>query len=992
MEPILKTLAREYSHRYKNIKSFCFVFPNKRCGIFIKKYYAQFGINNESLPHILTISEFTSQIAKKSEAKRIEQLFVLYNAYIEILREQGQKEIDFETFRGWGETVLSDFNTVDMALADPKELFKNVNDYKEISTDFLSEEQKEVMREYFGIETNVSPISFWNHLHNTEKSDLKKRFLNLWQILYPLYVKFNRTLSDRGLASSGNIYRRAANRVKERGRSILPYSKVIFIGFNALTEAERIIFKSLKDESINEEGESFVDFIWDIYGPILNNPHFSASRFVSYNKKHFPMPVWLETILQNNSNTNYPDIHIISAPSLTSQTKIAGLILEKYKDEKNKGIIADSEVAVVLPDETLLPNILFSLPENIGDVNLTMGYSLKQSSISSFMSLLRRLYSGSREKDNNLLFLAKDLKLFFTHPFSRLLVEDNEIESLSEFIQTSHKVTISEDNLREIIPGFLKIVEFPSKKLKDDSIFLCIEKILSYLMSKLLEQEEESIGDWSEIDQVQIYKEYVESLKETTEQYNVHLAPLTMMQMIEKLISAEKIGFEGEPLYGLQVMGTLESRSLDFKHVIIMSMNEGIMPRKTFNNTFIPDTLRRVYGLPPARYAEEIFGYYFYRLLSRAEKVSLIYDGRTISGLRGGESRYLLQLKQYLPKEKIVEESWQYSLQSNKVSQIKILKNEDILEKLSAFSIPNEKRKNFSASSLNSYRECQIKFFLQSVLDINSDPDRGDYMDPIVIGIIFHDVMMELYLRGEKKGEFLKTPILIDRGYLENLLTDNLKINRIILKYINAKYYSNTTSPLTPLESGVTEILASQIKELVYATLNYDLKFTPFYINGCEISRKINFKLTSGRNINFNFAIDRLDEIEVEGEKRIRIVDYKTGTKKRQAKNIDEVFEGGYKSEQIFQLFTYAWLLGKIGYKGWEDVMTEIYYVPDLIKGEAGLPEIDKHKITSFRPYIEDFSKRIENMIESIFSSPYFIETADTDQCEFCSFKTFCNK
>lgn len=990
MEPILKTIAREYSGRYSDLKRICFLFPNKRCGIYLRKYLAEYGRTSEDMPHILTISDLMSQIARKTEASRIVQIFSLFNAYKEVVGDD--VPLDFDAFRGWGETVLADFNTVDLNLVDPEEIFKNVKDYREISSNFLSEEQKEVMREYFGVEVNNESSSFWKNFEDPSKiSNLKQKFLNLWQILAPLHQNFIRKLEEKGLGTTGSIYRLASEKIIHSGRKILPYEKIVIVGFNALSESERTLFKELQSQTGSPGFDDFADFIWDATGPVLKNAEFSASRFVNYNKKHFPMPECLEASLLKEEVRDYPDIEIISAPSLTSQAKVAAEVLRKYEGKEEKRMIADAEVGLILPDESLLSNMLYSLPENIPEINLTMGYSFRQTPVASFVSLLRRLYVSLRESKKGNVYYVKDLKMFFSHPYSYLLFPGDEIEALLDFINRYHKVSLSLEDISSFIESADPLLKFPSKKKGEIEIFVFLYNIFDKLVSQL-ESQTEKPEENEDISQIKIYREYVEALQEAVSQYHIESSPLSLMKMIDKIIATEKIGFEGEPLIGLQVMGTLETRSLDFNHVIILSMNEGIMPRKAVSSTFIPESLRRFYGLPPARYAEEIFSYYFFRLISRAKKVTLIYDGRTISGLRGGESRYLLQLREYAPKSRVREEAWQFKMQNRPKIDSSIEKTPDIRKLLEDFSIKGKKGKNFSASSLNTYRECQVKFFLQNLLNINSDPEQSEFMDAISIGNVLHNVMMEIYTPSNLQKRLLTSPIMIDKKFIETILDSPEIIRNLVEKNIYKYYYKHESGNSEKVESGVTDIITDQIIELVKAMITYDLSLAPFNLYGCEISENMQVILPSGRTVNFRFAIDRLDEIEVDGTKHLRIVDYKTGARKRKAKSIPDMFEGGSGSEQLFQLFTYAWLLGKLGIKDSENVMTEIYFVPDLIKGEGGLPEIDGTKVKSFKDFSSEFSEHFEKMVESIFTDPMFMQCREESYCTYCTFRSFCSK
>lgn len=991
----MKTIAREYTRRYSNLKDLCFIFPNKRCVTFFKKYFADYDIHTEDLPHILTITELMSQVARKKEASKIEQLFTLYTAYTEILGKPENSDetyIDFESFRGWGEIVLSDFNTVDQNLVDTEEIFKNIKDYREIASNFLTEDQKDVMREYFGIDDFSDSNEFWKNFDDEKQlSPLKQKFISLWQILSPLHKRFVELLDVKGLGSSGYISKEAAQRILVEGEDALPYKKVIMVGFNALNEAERSIFRKLQDCPPYKTFDTFVDFIWDATGPVLENEEFSASRFVAYNKKHFPSPQWLEEELEKHVVTSYPKVKIISAPSNMAQAKVAAEELRKYDNEDGKRMIAETEVALVLPDEGLINNVLYSIPDEINDINLTMGLSFKQTPIASFMSLFRRLYFHFRETKKGILFFVKDLKIFLSHPYSYILFGYEPIEKLLEYVQNRHRVSLYQSEIVEFFQEYGELLSLPSKKIKGTEIFRHLEHLFSVLKDQILENSD-SEGGYDDIAQIKIYEEYLSELETAMKQYEIESSPIGILQIAEKLIGNEKIGFEGEPIVGLQVMGTLETRLLDFRHIIILSMNEGVMPQKAFSSTFIPESLRKAYGLPPARYAEEIFGYYFYRMISRAEKVTLIYDGRTVSGLKGGESRYLLQLRQYLPKDKLKEESWQYNLSNKEFSNASIEKTAEIKEMIKCFLANEETKKNLSSSSLNTYRECEVRFFLQNILNLSTDPEPEEFMDAITVGNILHSVMMQLYMPTEcQKKLLIDNPVIIDKEKINSLLNNSSFIHSLIVENIREHYFKNSTDGET-IKSGVTDIMAEQIESMVKEILKYDLKLTPFKLYGCEVTRNIKVTLANGREVNFRFAIDRFDEIDFQGEKRFRIVDYKTGSKKRKAVNLEEVFLGGYQSEQIFQLFTYAWLLGKIGFKGWEDVMTEIYFVPDLIKGIGGLPELEGEKVTSFRAYYEEFGERLEAMIESIFSKPAFSQPLDEGACRYCVFKSFCKK
>lgn len=1016
MQAILQTIAQEYSRRYSDLTRVCFIFPNKRCRTYLKKYLGECGVKSDNLPRLYTISELVSDIANMKEAGKIQQIFTLYNCYLKILEKnppkyseteekKEEKAIEFEAFKNWGETVIADFNTVDLYMSNVDEIFKNVKDFREISANFLTEEQKEVMKEYFGVDEIGDTGEFWKSFNDLSNlTNNQRQFVNLWQIMAPLYYSFNEALRESSrtnvYATTGQIYRKAAEDIEKNGNRHLPYKKVVAVGFNALTVAERIIFKNLMKVPGTPGYDDYIDFIWDATGPFLNDPAFSASKFVKANRKHFPEPSWLIPALEAQQQHTQPEIDIIAAPTNTSQTKIAGQILEQYKTPENKKYIIEAEVALVLPDESLLTSTLFSLPDGIGAINLTMGVSMIETSISAFMAMLRRVYSSSRNSRNGLIFYGKDLKLLFTHPYAYILFPGEEIESLLGYMRQYHKVSISLEEVGKMIPTALELLNFPPKKEADidNDIFSYLDKIFGAFSERL---EQDGSDNNEDLSQIIIYHGYVTELKENMVKFGINMGSIGCLNLIERMVATEKMGFEGEPLIGLQVMGTLETRALDFHHVIILSMNEGLMPRKVQSSTFIPESLRKAYGLPPARYSEEIFSYYFYRLLSRAQKVTLIYDGRIISGMRGGESRYIMQLKEFGDKSKIRQQAWQYHISNREIENIEIAKTEDVKALLEGYSQDRgENKKNLSPSSLNNYRQCSLKFFLRNVLNLNPDPERGDFLDPISTGNVMHGTMMDLYMPADKQMQYNVVPEMLTPDRLQYILDHPEETRQVIVRQINANFYDRKDDLNQSLESGVMEMLTEEILQLVNTLVEYDLelaKVAPIELIGCEIPYHFQETLEGGRRVNFNVKIDRLDRIMYNGEKRLRIVDYKSGKTKLLAKDLEEIFNGSEKGDHIFQLFVYAWVLDKNGVPDIEHVMTQIYN-PQAFNGDnkTCFPEIgqfkDKKEITDFADYREEFSKKLEGMIESIFTNPSFTRCESSEPCMNCGFRSYCGR
>ena len=996
MKPILKCIAEAYNARYSDLKNICFLFPNKRCGVFLKNYLEELKIPSKKLPFIKTISEFTSDLSNLEEAGKIEAIFLLFNCYKRIMtKNEGldPESIEFESFRSWGETVISDFNTVDQNLVDPSEIFKNIKNYREISTNFLTDNQKEVLKEYFGYVDFSDSDSFWKNFQNLENiSAIKNRFINLWQILAELHDVFLQSLEKKQKSTTGGIYRRSVERLMEKGRELLPYKKIVVFGFNALNGAERKLFSLLKEFKGYQSFDDFADFIWDATGPVLSDPDNPSARFITSNKKHFPAPDWILEKLKESDNPYFPDIRIISSPSNTIQSKIAGEVLRDYKSNKQESA-PYSEIVLVVPDESLLVNTLYSIPEEFQDINLTMGYPFRQTGVASFMSILRRVYSTMRQSKGQILFFNKDLRLLLSHPYASQIFSAKEIESIFDYISLYHKITITFEEIKDKLPEADPLFLLPLKNSDSKEVFNYLDVLFEYLINNFKQKEEGNLEAF-ELCHIKEYYRHIKILETSMEEYGISMKPINIFFMIERLVASVKIGFEGIPLHGLQIMGTLETRGLDFKDVVIVSMNEGLMPRRSRAKSFIPENIRKGYGLPPSRYSEDIFAYYFYRLISRADKATLIYDSRIGGGLkRGGISRYLLQLKHFGDNIKISEENYNFHLKATHTHVCDMPKTEEIKDLIKFYqSSDGVKRKNLSASSLNTYRECQVKFCLKYLFNLNPDPELGDFLDAITIGNILHDVMMRLYLDDKSQRKLLKNPVTISSGMIKEMINNKDLIYSLIRRKINKDFYRYDNSDLDKPLPEASAIVAEQLLEQVLAILEYDMKLAPFRLYGCEISEKMELTLSSGRKVNFSFAIDRLDEILVEGKPRLRIVDYKTGMRKREANSLEEVLKGDYRSEQIFQLFIYALLLQYHDVPGKQDVLTEIYFVPDLIAETGGLPKIGKQPVKSYKEFASEFEKGVFEMIEGLFENDSFSCSSNPNDCCHCDFRKVCEK
>ncbi len=1012
MLPFLQSIAKAYASRYNDLSEVCFLFPNKRSATFFLKYLKEEYRRHALLaPEVKTISDFVSDLSGLVVASRLDMLFILYECYREISglpisEEENDDAINFDSFIGWGETVLSDFNEADLYLVNTEEIFKNVKDFREITSTFLTEEQRKVMAEYFGHTDPGDPTSFWQNFDGKEDdlSAPKKKFLHLWRIMSPLYNRFKERLEGEGLTTTGGMYRKATESLQEKGRDAFPYKKIVAIGFNALSTAEHTIFQELKDFEGYEGFDSFADFFWDSTGPVLNSDENSASKFVRSNILSFPCPDWALPSLKLSDTDALPSkLRVAASPSNSAQTKIAGNMLAELRSRLSGEAFKNAKVAVVLPDENLLLPMLYSLPDGMGDVNLTMGYPLRLTSVVPFVALLRKLIYNMRAVGENVGFYNRDLKLFLAHPFSQVLFSSKAVNAVLRFVREHHKIVVSLDELKELMGESAEILKGPSKTASPKEALDYLDSLLENVERMLPAFDGEMIKSRLEMSHIRVYRDALRRLADIMDSYQVKMKPSTVYRLADRLLAGEKVGFEGEPLSGLQVMGTLETRSLDFEHIFILSANERVLPMRARGKSFIPDSLRHAYGMPPSNYAEGIFAYYFYRMISRAKEVTMIYDARTGGGVRSGDvSRYVLQLRHLYAKGRLREEDWKFILSGKSPYDPSVTKTPEIRARLEEFLKAGGR--NLSASALQAYRECNVKFFYRTLLNISDDPETSEFIDAITAGNILHDVMQKVYIQDDLKGKLLLPPVVITEEYIDRLLGAPEYLARLVSRSVNKLHFRLKDEDLdTPLR-GASEMVASRIREQVERILRHDRQLAPITVYGLELADNLQVELHGGEKVNFRFAIDRLDEIQTEAGPLKRIVDYKTGSIKLTAESFEDLFDGDYRSEQVFQLFTYGWLLGKWENKPFdaEKVRLEIYDVPGIEKGEVNLPKIgktDEEGMLSGRPepvevygeYSEAFDEGMTAMLEEIFSEAPF-QACDEDRCGLCSFKVLCRR
>lgn len=1013
--PFLESIARAYASREVDLSGHLFVFPNRRaCTFFIRNLSRELGDKAAWLPKVVTMSDFIEEVSGRVVASRIELLFIMYQSYVKMLKERGVKEVpEFDAFRRWGETVLSDFNEVDMHDVDADAIFKNVKDLREISSNFLTDEQLKVMEEYFGYVYDPKNVAteFWKKFGEKEKSELHQKFRMLWQVLAPLYHSLSEELASKGLVTSGGAYRMTADILDKDIPSSLGASKIVMVGFNALTRTEQRIFDALASYTVDDGSESFADFFWDMPGPVISSASSTAGRYVQYNIARWPAPDWALPYLANSDTDKMPpEMKVMAVPSNSLQTKMVAEILTDMQQRIPKEDFMDAKIAVVLPDERLLIPMLYSLPGEVGDVNLTMGYPLRLSGASTFVSLLRRMQAGRRKTSGGIGFYFKDFSLVLTHPFSQSLF-GQEVVKVKEYIKRHHRAIVDVAELRHEAPKVASIlIPLPDEATPDEA-FSWIDNILVAVAESIA--NDKNNVDIANIDS---YRQALALVREMSRQYSIGMRWNTFLSLTDRLVSAETVNFEGQPLKGLQVMGLLETRSLDFERIIIPSLNERVLPARRRARTFISDSLRKAYGLPPVNYSESLFAYYFYRMIARAKEVVMLYDSRSSDGARSGDvSRYVLQLKYLYARDSLIMESRSFDMSQSELKPYPIAKTDETMHLLSSFTDPGPEGSNLSATALTRYASCQLRFYFEHVLRIRTDEEAVDYIDAMTQGDIVHFVMENIYLPPEKQGHYLEYPELIDADLVRSRMNDTHTIERLLRIAINKLHFHRKEEKYdTPLTGSVAYVARILLKQIL-SILEFDLEQTPFLLYGVEIAGNVSLELPGNDPVNMRFAIDRLDKVRIkeatEEHDILRIVDYKTGSVHAKAESMASVFAGEYSGRNLLQLWLYANLFDALPDKRMENgserpalrlfgqgvdipkqpMLLELYDVNAIPKGIHTYPVIASETLLSHTRQNEEFLSLLEEMLRQLFDkdSP-FEPTTDSDTCRLCPFKTIC--
>lgn len=966
MIPFLYNVANAYFKAYGNsISRYTFVFPNRRAGVFFQYYLSQIAKQPVFSPEIVTISDMFEKLSDLQKADRIEMLFMLYDIYI----EKSKSDESFDEFHYWGEMLLSDFDDVDKYLVDAEQLFHNIYDLKEIDAgfDFLSPEQVEAIRRFW---SSFLPIG------NNEK---KKDFAEMWEVLFPLYTELRSRLRTKGLGYEGMIFREVVDKVKTDPDLVLPFEKVVFVGLNGHSISEEKFLEYLHKRGI-------ADFYWDYSSPLVCDPQNKASHFIVKNKLKFPSQLPLEA---EELSFEKPVLELIGIPSAVGQAKYLNIVLQNLLDQNEiAGPNKAMNTALVLPDENLLLPALYSIPKSIDKVNVTMGYNLHNSSISGLIEHIFDLQRNTRFSDGKLYFYHRPVQAILNHRYITTIAE-SEAKHLREHIIKYNKVIVPADELQG--HPLLKLIFKQTESWRDIPNYL--KDILTILKKSLIvnegnpdNKEEEQTTRYMDIEGEFIVEYYktINKLQDVLKNVTTEMSIETYVKLLKKLVQGISVAFRGEPLSGLQVMGVLETRALDFDNLIITSMNEGIFPMKRAASSFIPYNLRKGFELPTYEHQDSIFAYHFYRMINRAKRIYLLYDSRT-EGLQSGEvSRYYNQIKHlYADHFEIKEQLAVYKVSSTESVPISIVKTPQIQEKMKRFLEGGDSK--LSASSINTYLNCPLQFYFSVVEKLAEIEEISETIEASTFGTIFHSIMEWLYNPLKDK--------MITADLLHKIAKDDKLLTHLIEKSFAENYFMtpDRIRPLTGQNFLTGEVIRKYIKKL----LATDAQITPFIYKDSEEKLNEVHPLASGLRVNLTGFIDRVDEVKG----RTRIIDYKTGRGVLRYRAMTDLFDKGMKDrpKAVMQVFMYAHLY--LMKHPNTIVESGIYYLRNLFDNSFDAAVVfkptmkDNIRIDDFQEYREEFVEHFDACIEEIFdSSVPFSQTPTGEACQWCAFTSICKK
>lgn len=959
MESFLKLVAADlYKHTEGNLAHTAVVFPNKRAGLFFNEYLAQESDSPIWSPAYVSISELFRSLSPWEVGDPVKLVCELYK----IFRRETQSTETLDDFYFWGEMLISDFDDADKNRVDTDKLFSNLQDLRNIMDDytFIDDEQEEAIRQFF------------QNFSIERRTALKERFISLWDVLGNIYKGFRESLASQNIAYEGMMYRHV---IEHLDVDKLPYEKYVFVGFNVLNKVEHTLFTQLKDA-----GKAV--FYWDYDEFYMKENRqavtHEAGEFIRRNLRDFPSPLSGE-LFKNLSKPK--EVHYIASSTENAQARYLPQWI------RNNLTTPEKETAVVLCNEALLQPVLHSLPAEVKHVNITMGFPLSQTPVYSFLIALLELHThGFNFKSGRYTF--QSVVTLLKHPYTRQLTGQAELLEKE----------LTRNNRFYPLPGELGKDEFLTRLFTplSGNLNLCIR------LSETLQQVAgiyqantsgtEDTDAFNQLYRESLFKAYttINRFRTLIEEDELTVQSETFRRLLVKVLSTTNIPFHGEPAIGMQVMGVLETRNLDFRHLVLLSVNEGQLPKSGGDSSFIPYNLRKAFGMTTIEHKIAVYAYYFYRLLQRAERITLIYNTSSDGLNRGEWSRFMLQFLIEWPHP-ITRQFLEAGQSPQGTSSITVEKTPDVMRQMqSLFDVRANPKAKFSPSALNYYLDCPLKFYYRYVAGLSAPDEVSAEIDSATFGSIFHYAAEHIYKDLTTHGK------VINKEALETLLRNEVKLQDYVDTAFK-KLFFNVPQNEKPEYNGVQLINSAVIARYLKQLLQNDLRYAPFTFiaSEMEVDEPIDIQTPKGViKSRIGGIIDRMDS----KDGTLRIVDYKTGGDADTPPHVESLFIPDKKrSNYVFQTFLYAAIMCRK--QPTMKIAPALLYIhraatetysPVIQMGESRKP---KEAVEDFSKYEKEYRERLQGLLEEIFNpEKSFTQTEIIEKCTYCDFKALCKR
>ncbi|MGP1467963.1 MAG: PD-(D/E)XK nuclease family protein [Hoylesella shahii] len=950
LEYVAEDLLKKYG---TDLSRITLVFPNKRASLFLNEHLARMADGPLWSPVYTTISQLFRDRSERVVADNIKLVCDLYRIYVQCT---GTTET-LDHFYGWGMLMLSDFDDIDKNLADATDVFRNLSNIHELDdVSYLSEEQREVLKRFF---------SNFSDDYNTE---LKNRFLQLWQNFGNIYNSFNDHLQEEGLAYEGALYREVVN----NDLATYDADTYIFVGFNMLQKVEQKLFTLLA-----KAGKA--KFYWDFDRYYMEGANNEAGYYIRQYLEAFPNELFnRDDEIYNNFRTEKV-LRFISASTETIQGRFVGHWLQ------NEDFVrAGRKTAVVLCDENLLQTVVHSLPSEVENVNITTGFPLAQSPVSSFVNALINLqtigYTKSAER-----YRLQYVRAVLRHPYS-LFLSDNCTEQLRT-LEEHHTYYPSRQEMA-VDEGLTLIFANLEEGVADVQTYHA--KLVDWILSMLKTVGKRTQETDDHLMKEAIYRMYTlfNRLHELIVSGDLSVDLITLLRLITQLVQSTSIPFHGEPAIGLQVMGVLETRNIDFDNVLLLSCNEGNMPKGVNDASFIPYAIRKAHSLTTIDHKVAIYSYYFHRLLQRAQNITILYNSATEDGHTGEMSRFMLQM--------LVESGHKIERLSLQAGQMPNVLQPHAVEKTDSIMQQLMKLDKLSPTAINRYLRCQLLFFYNTVAGLKESDEETDDIDNRTFGNIFHKGSQLIY------EQLMDANFTVSENAIKDFLADKSALQRIVDRTFNEELFKVANANQHPQYNGLQLINRGVIISYLKKLLQMDLSLTPFRILAMEkpVEQEVVFNVDcKTHTLTIGGYVDRLDEVEEGNGKVIRVVDYKTGRKPQTAvAAFEDIFSGDKVTKNHADYYLQTFLYAAIVRDSLKWNKQKLPVSPALLFIQQASAEendpvlrVGKERINDIAVYHNDFWAHLKALLSEIFDKEHaFMPTKDRERCTRCPYRQVC--